>query len=395
LSKAKGEHYNMFSVFQIETRENKTHSNFLAELINPKGSHQMGAVFLLLFQEVLGHSEEAIKSSKSAAYKPFVWNKAVKVTKEKSIGKRNDDEQTGGRIDIFLRDNSTPENYICIENKIHADDQPLQIKRYCNYNTKRNTIYYLTLTGEEPSPDSRKDLNSDEHFILISYKDHIQKWLELCLKEVVNFTNLRETINQYILLIKKLTYTLNKEQQAELTKLMLDNFEGSKYISENYDRVLNQLRDNFRKKLMDELKVELKKEGYNFEYLVEIGGPIQKNFAQIWIRMPQQPEFDFCFGIESFSGKGNLNGNLFVGIYNQNNSPLIASLPDDNMISNLWRQVQPIKSKENNNINLSNAYWVKVLSYPKSVDYKSLLEKCKTDILEFIKKYDQKLFRRR
>jgi hypothetical protein len=125
---------------------------------------------------------------------------------------------------------------ICIENKIHAGDQEFQIKRYCSCKTAKNTVYYLTLTGEEPSEFSREELKSDDDYILISYKEHIQKWLELCLKEVVNFTNLRETINQYILLIKKLTYTLNKEQQVELTSIMLNNLEEAKYVAENYER---------------------------------------------------------------------------------------------------------------------------------------------------------------
>ena len=36
LSIAKGDHFNLFAVLNIETRENKTHSAFLTELLNPK-----------------------------------------------------------------------------------------------------------------------------------------------------------------------------------------------------------------------------------------------------------------------------------------------------------------------------------------------------------------------
>jgi hypothetical protein len=345
----------------------------------------MGAVFLLLFQQVINHTG-IIKNETTKAIKPFLWNKKVKVSKEKYIGKKDDKEKTGGRIDIFLEDES--HNMICIENKIHAGDQEFQIKRYCSYKTVKNTVYYLTLSGEEPSEYSREELNSDENYILISYKEHIHDWLELCLKEVVNFTNLRETINQYILLIKKLTYTLNKEQQAELTKLMLDNFEGSKYISENYDRVLNQIRNNFRKQLIEKLQTSLDAK----KYLVNEGASIQNKYSQIWISLIKQPEPEFQIGIESFSGRGNLNGNLFVGIYNPKNAIEIAELLDENKLSNVWRQSRFIKTESNNKVNLSNEYWMKVLADKNSSEYKRLIEKCEKDVISFIQEYEPKLF---
>jgi hypothetical protein len=394
---AKGEHYNMFSVLKIETRENNTHSAFLADLLNPKGAHKLGDVFLKLFLDVVkpeiqDGSEE--KYDNKFPTKDFETTKAfVKV--EHAIGKVNlckekhidNAKASGGRIDILLTD--TNGTLISIENKIHASDQERQIQRYYNYETEINTVFYLTLKGEEPSTESRLKLNSGEHFHNISYKHDIREWLELCLKEVTNFTSLRETINQYILLIKKLTYTLNTKEDKELMEVMLQNLEATKYIKENYEKMLGRIRDNFRIKL----KVEVEKALDAKLYAVSIGGSIENKFAQLWISLLKKPEPEFFIGIESFTGKGHLDGGLFVGIFNANNSKPIADLDDENKINSIWRQVVPIKSEAGNAINLSDDYWIKVLSNQDSDEYIKVLARCTDVIVEFVEKYEKDLFK--
>ncbi|WP_417601041.1 PD-(D/E)XK nuclease family protein [Owenweeksia hongkongensis] len=49
VSEANSEDFNIFSILNMETNEVKTHSTFLAELLNPHGSHSMGETFLQLF----------------------------------------------------------------------------------------------------------------------------------------------------------------------------------------------------------------------------------------------------------------------------------------------------------------------------------------------------------
>jgi len=396
LTIAKGEHYNMFSVLKIETRENNTHSAFLADLLNPKGAHKMGDVFLRLFLQVVKPdikpgNEENFKEK--FPLKKFETNNAfVKV--EESVGalnlceKEGEDESqaSGGRIDIFFKDKN--DTIICIENKIHAIDQNKQIQRYYNYKTAKNTVFYLTLKGEEPSPESRLKLNSGEHFYNISYKHDIRMWLESCLKEVTNFTSLRETINQYILLIKKLTYTLNEKEQNELTDIMLGNLEESKYIAENYERMLQKIKDRFRSSLKSEIEKGLGVKRYS----VSIGSSIKNKYAQIWISLNKKPEPGFFIGVESFTGKGNMNGDLFVGILNTKKSPTIEVLDEENRISSIWRQVRPIKSQDNSAINLSHSYWIKVLADQNSAEYENLLKTCKDVIVGFVNDYEPKLF---
>ena len=46
-----GENFNVFNILGLSTKEVRTHSAFIAELLNPKGSHGQGDTFLKLFVE--------------------------------------------------------------------------------------------------------------------------------------------------------------------------------------------------------------------------------------------------------------------------------------------------------------------------------------------------------
>lgn len=51
LEDEKGENYNLFKVINMTSNETSVHSAFLADLLNPKGMHHMGDVFLKLFTD--------------------------------------------------------------------------------------------------------------------------------------------------------------------------------------------------------------------------------------------------------------------------------------------------------------------------------------------------------
>src|SRR5690606_38129123 len=112
---------------------------------------------------------------------------------EEFKGKKNAEEITGGRIDLVIKD--AKGKVIVIENKIFAPEQENQIPRYKNTYSEA-AILYLTLFGDEPK--NIGELKKGIDFYLISYKEDIIRWLELCLKETVNQPILRETLKQYI-----------------------------------------------------------------------------------------------------------------------------------------------------------------------------------------------------
>jgi len=91
LEEIRGEKFNVFSILSMETKEDATHSAFIAELLDPKGSHMMGAIFLKQFLKTIRHEDNIIASSAT-------------VIREYYIGKVDFEKRTGGRIDILIKD---------------------------------------------------------------------------------------------------------------------------------------------------------------------------------------------------------------------------------------------------------------------------------------------------
>ena len=206
IAKITGENFNIFSVMRMESDEVKTHSRIIAELLNPKGSHSQGSIFLKLFFAEI---------KELSRIEDFDFENA-KVLVEEHIGLINEDYTKGGYIDIVIKDNN---NQIVIENKIYAVDQFGQLLRYKNHYPKRKLLY-LTLDCKEPSNESKGNLVLNTDFHCISYENNILDWLNKCHKETIEQPMLREMIKQYINLIKKLTNkATNKMKSIEINPL--------------------------------------------------------------------------------------------------------------------------------------------------------------------------------
>lgn len=250
LSALKGENFNVFQIFEMESDENKMHSRFINMLLDPKGSHCRGTVFLELFLQALNIPK----------YFENIENVFTKV--EHGIGevKLNGMKSTGGRIDIYIWDSKKS---ISIENKINAADQEKQIVRYCNHKKESNSVFYLNLYGAEPDGDfskgkhkSDKDENPD--FYCISYSETILNWLDKCQKEASDFPIIRETIKQYIITIKKLTGQLtNQKMNSDIHKLIIENYASARLIADNLEKakisVVDKFLSDLKKKLEDKL----------------------------------------------------------------------------------------------------------------------------------------------
>lgn len=229
--RVRGEMFNIFSVLGLTSDEVRLHSTFLATLLNPKADHGQGEGFLKAFAERLDF--------------PLDYA-STKVEVEKGIGLVKDDH--GGRIDILVSDNQ--KHGIIIENKIYAGDQPKQLTRYWNDAQKRfgagnYCLVYLTLNGDEPSKDSTAGMpkkNKDEHaeYICLSYKDDILPWLEQCVALSVRQPLIRETLNQYIGVVRRLTYC-DMENKDELLKKMREHLDAVFAINANVDEMIENI----------------------------------------------------------------------------------------------------------------------------------------------------------
>ena len=109
----RGELFNIFQVCGVNHYE-VTHSAIIAEMLSPKGSHGQGVVFLKEFIETIADNNNIVVDFNVSD---------VVVETEKVVGT--------GRIDIFVSNSSN--QVIIIENKIYAQDQQEQLKRYEDY----------------------------------------------------------------------------------------------------------------------------------------------------------------------------------------------------------------------------------------------------------------------
>lgn len=218
IDQATGNNYNIFQVLGIQSREVKLHSKLLADLLNPDGWHGMGPAFLQLFLE-----ENNLEKEKETFYTADDL-KQVKCLVEKYCGPKDDEKITGGFIDILIEGGKL-KLPIVIENKIYAGDQDNQLLRYYNTLNKNCELFYLTLYGHEPSGRSTGDGKlSKDSYKCISYSSHILSWLKNCHQITIDKPLVRETIKQYINLIKTLTgQSPNDKKQMEINQIIEKN----------------------------------------------------------------------------------------------------------------------------------------------------------------------------
>jgi hypothetical protein len=287
-----GEKFNIFSILGMEADEVYTHSQFLSALLSPHGSHGLGDTFLNLLLNQLGILD-------------FETDHAHCIP-EHYIGPVTETE--GGRIDILIRNKTRK---VIIENKIFAGDQANQLLRYHNYD-QTAILYYLTLFGTRPSEEStgRGQLESTQ-FVCLSYATDVLQWLEVCRKEAANVPILRETITQYIALIKKLTnQNFDGKMQKELVDKILSNpdnltsfFElqsaGTTQlvmdsIIQKLGTDLQNLAVKYHLKLDFSLKTRKRWHGFTFSGNPDVDA-LQVNISFQFDQFPNQLNFGFSF----------------------------------------------------------------------------------------------------
>ena len=247
----RGENYNIFNDLGFMSDEVHLHSMFLANLLNPKGSHGQRGKFLEAFLKMLQKSFPAI-SADSLELDTAIASVGV----EKYIGRQTDSE--GGRIDIYLTDGK---HSIIIENKIYAVDQHHQMLRYWNYGMSQKgddteksfVLIYLTLDGCSPSKESLGEDLKENDIVCLSYKSDIRGWLDRCVELASRTPLVRETINQYISTIDILTNNVMEDNKELLDILSKEeNLDAVFDIINSKENLINHIiNDEFIPKLKD------------------------------------------------------------------------------------------------------------------------------------------------
>lgn len=273
LERATGENFNLFRVLRIGHLEVKTHSPILAELLNPNGSHGQGALFLELFLQQLNIADFNAGN--------------CRVHLEYYAGPVEDN--TGGRLDLVIRDESNPSKIVVIENKIFAADQDKQLERYRN-KFPEALLFYLTLDKSDPI-NITKDEKDKLKFQSIGYNDEIINWLTSCKKEAVSLPSIRETIAQYIHLIRDLTHTntATAMSQEMIEKILeKDNLEAFFALRDMEWQVKQKIIENLDGDLT-ELATELAEHG------VTRGTPfknLDQKYSSFFFNLPRLDGFN-------------------------------------------------------------------------------------------------------
>lgn len=207
-----GGYFNIFDIANISSDE-ITICRIIHELLDPKGSHFQGDAYLRLFVDILKLKVNDLEFNDEDYH-------TVSVRREVCISENR-------RIDLVIE---TEKSYIPIEVKIYAGDQNEQCKDYCKKAKSPNnkpTMFYLTLYGSPPSPESLGDLNDDDKKLikLISFKNEILTWLEKCLEhhETIKIAPIREILLQLIAVIRRLTNQMEEGQIMEISNILSES----------------------------------------------------------------------------------------------------------------------------------------------------------------------------
>jgi hypothetical protein len=180
--------YNIFRVPRVEHDEENTHSRFLADLLNPHGSHGQGHLFLQAFLNRC-HEKQGLLGLADEAY-GLPW----------FIDTEVDTQQ--GRVDLVITCQRA--GYLAaVENKIFAAEQERQIIRYHEWLESRSHTYarrcLIFLT-----PDGRQPVTAGGcQCVALSYRRDVSQILRATLSKLTA-ANLRAVIAQYLDVIENL-----------------------------------------------------------------------------------------------------------------------------------------------------------------------------------------------
>ena len=226
-SRSTGENFNVFKLCGVDHYEN-AHSDIIAEFLNPKGSHGCGSDFFQAFCKITGLD---FRNYENAEVIREHWT----------------DE---GRPDMLIR---AGKNKVVIENKIYANEQQDQLRRYRDWldkdSIKKNEspLLFLTLDGRTSSDETVQG-----QYTPISYKNHIIPWLTECVRIAAEKPFVRESLLQYKKLVEELTKGHTMEIDKQLSAAIQGDFKSAIQVKNHIDQVKAAwLWDNIVKKLIE------------------------------------------------------------------------------------------------------------------------------------------------
>jgi hypothetical protein len=207
------------------TRTEIRHSNFLAWLMSPKESHNLGAIFLKwLLREIF--SSDIITWANEFDVDSYHLQD-IQIFRE------------WRDVDILIVHN---EFVVAVENKVLSSEHSNQLKKYRNiisesYPDKSKAFVFLTVEGYQPSDDADAD-----SYVTISYRE-IRAILEILLSVYVTSLSpkIQGYIQDYLLVMNR--YIMKEHESVEIAKMLYRNHkEAIDFVVENIPDRLSEIR---------------------------------------------------------------------------------------------------------------------------------------------------------
>lgn len=280
----------------------------LADLLNPKGTHAQGAIFLELFLKHFGLEE---------GFLPLAVH--ARISTEKTTDRL---PNTMRRMDIFL-DLGT--GAITIENKPWAGDQKNQCRDYLAQlalsHPARHCLLYLSASGNPPSVESipqveREAAEAKGRVKVLAYPQLIE-WLKDCRRESQS-ERVGAFLNEFADYIHKQFVRLEMTELQKVVDIALEtrqSLEAALEIANANNEIRHRLLGTLEQQIRDKLP-----QGWRLEWGLT-RNDYWARYAGFRILCPEATLYGVCFEFQSTQCAG-----LIYGISKTNEA--LPGLPD-------------------------------------------------------------------
>lgn len=176
-------YFNVFRVLQVSHKE-ASHSDFLAQLLNPRGEHGQGTLFLSSFLRMI-QDRGALQAIKLSSIEQDLQH--VTVHREATI--------IAGRCDVIIQLSSRI--FILIEVKVWAAEGDEQLARYSRWLENHRTSFpHRALVFLTPTGRASKTVEASA-YIPLSFRPAIHGWLVGCLTQIQPL-HVRSVLDEYV-----------------------------------------------------------------------------------------------------------------------------------------------------------------------------------------------------
>lgn len=224
---------NIFNILGISRFEIR-HSNFLAWLLDPNGSHGLGNRFLIRVLRDLAMKENDLNI--------FDINKLnftdAEIKREVPITLQDKDKN--GFIDIFVGFGNKDKTVICIENKFDTENAKGQLEKYQEYiqttfkeKGYKTVLVYLTPNGSDPKNTVGINWTNYSYTEIIKHLENIQY--------SITDIQIKAYISDYLSILKMEIMGAQSETQKLADEICSNHPELFKFILKNSTNFLYKL----------------------------------------------------------------------------------------------------------------------------------------------------------